>query len=190
MCGYLRGADCSRKLVVTVRVLVCLWGPVIDLQTTRGPVTITPVPPLDEDTLKTCWTRTKRQMHLYTGACTHADTRDHIQTHSCLSELHAGQRPTVIKTRLLWRHRHHANTHSHGHMCAHTAASRQIVYFQRIVCLLTWYTETYLRSQHAAFSIRGKKTVQLAEEIDGDTDRHKHRQTHSHGSRHEVSNAI
>lgn len=44
MWGYLRGADHSRKLVVTVRVLVWVWGPVIDLKTTRGPVIITPVP--------------------------------------------------------------------------------------------------------------------------------------------------
>lgn len=44
MCGYLRGADCSRKLVVTVRVLGRVRGPVIDLRTTRGPVIITPVP--------------------------------------------------------------------------------------------------------------------------------------------------
>lgn len=146
MCGYLRGADCSRKLVVTVRVLVCVWGPVIDLQTTRGPVIITPVP-TGRDTLKTCWMQTNCQMHLYTSTHTHTDTRNHIQTHSCLSELNAGQCPTVIQTRLLWRHRHHTNTrmisHTYAlrHMCTHTFASRQIVYFHCIVCLFTWYTD-------------------------------------------------
>ena len=42
-------------------------------------------------------------MHLYTSTYTHSDTVTQIQAHSCLSELHAGQCPTVIKTRLLWR---------------------------------------------------------------------------------------
>lgn len=73
MWGYLRGEDCSRKLVVTVRVLVWVSRPVIDLQTTRGPVTITPVPTgprrskdgLDADQLHLhthTWVRTQNAM--------------------------------------------------------------------------------------------------------------------------------
>lgn len=142
MCGYLRGANCSRKLVVTVRVLVCVRGPVIDLQTTRGPVIITPVPSgrghawdgLDADQVPNA------PIHKHTR--THADTCSHIQTHSRLCELHAGQCPTVIKTRLLWRQRHHANTHTRSVTHARTPLLRgETVFFLCVVCLFIWYTD-------------------------------------------------
>lgn len=52
-------------------------------------------------------------------ACWH--TRTCIQTHSFPMELEAGASPKVIKTRLLWWHRHHTNTnvphiHARTHM--------------------------------------------------------------------------
>lgn len=58
-----------------------------------------------------------------------SDSHGIAQAHSCVSELHAGQLPTVIKTRLLWRHRHHANTHTGSHTHVHTYLSPQDIWF-------------------------------------------------------------
>lgn len=193
MWGYLRGKDCSRKLVVTVRVLVWVWGPVIHLQTTRG---------ASHNHASPHWTRTLLRLAgcrptakcTYTQAdtCTLTHTCTLNQTHSCLLEFNAGWCPTVIKAKLLWRHRHRTNTqmishtYAHRHMWTHTFAnclfplcslSVHMVYrlIRRVRSLLLIYRK------NKPIGRRDRKTA---------TDRHKHRQTRSHGSRHEVSNTI
>lgn len=142
---------------------------------------------------------TNCQMNLHTNVheCKHINTLilKMVQTHSCLSELHAGQYPTVIKTRLLWRHRHHTNTHNlthtHRHMCTHTYCFKANCLFP--LCSLSvsshatqtyQTTHCYIYTKKKTIGRHGRQTDRQTDS-DRDRERHKQRQTYSYGSRHE-----
>lgn len=171
MWSYLNGGKSSRKLVVTV------FESVMDSHTIRGcggggggwgsgPLTSRPISsPLDKawwgPTVASC---TFNQKH----ACMLGHTHTRIQTHSFPTELEAGASPKVIKTRLLWWHRHHTNTNVPSHTSTHTLTHTRNCLFP----LSSLSAHQHIRQVSPLPLVHRKKQKQS----DRDTERQKGRQ--------------
>lgn len=98
-----------------------------------------------------------------------------------------------IQTRLPWQARHHIHIWMIcDTYCTHTNPFEGIPFLQTKLfhCVVCPHgAQAYQTSHLAAVSIQKKQTNWQMRKLDRYTDRQKHRQSHSHGSRHEMSNA-